>query len=171
MSRDLRQDITASTRDSGQGTDFISWCERLAVRSSMSSGAKKAFAQRSRKAQCDRREYLHVRFRKSSHPQYVDLDAWFRPPTSPTACSAQAVPSKSNFHTTNACRLETDELQMQLVTVGRSSIFGVSRTEIEYARRHVPRFWARESGSVRSASQPRCAIIQSFAGPLNPRPL
>ena len=171
MSPDPRQIAMDWHLDSMRSEDSVPWESYFTTLKVIRNATSKALGRRSREEPCRARMSLHVRFLKSSYPQYVDGHGRSRLLASPTQCSSHALSSEWKFHTTNACRFETDELQMQLVTVGRSSIFGVSRTEIEYARRHVPRFWARESGSVRSASQPRCAVIQSFTGPLNPRPL
>jgi hypothetical protein len=73
--------------------------------------------------------------------------------------------------TTNTCRSCADGLQMQAVTVGRSSILDVSRTGIDHDKRHARRHLAGLSDSVRRASQFLCAIHFSHVGPLNPRPL
>lgn len=104
-------------------------------------------------------------------PQGVERDGAQSAAAAMESSAPKLLPIRVRFNSTNACRLRADALQMRHVTVGRSSTFDVSRTEIAYARRHETCHWAGPPVSIRHRPQSSCEVRHFPVRHLNPRPL
>jgi hypothetical protein len=125
------------------------------------------FAQRSA-----RKQNLHLRARTCALPQDVVHALCDIGISNADRGELRVFESKIKFHTTNACRFGTHELQIPDVKVGRSSIYASLERRLRMMRRHQAiRHVAGQPDTIRPVSQHRCESLRSVVGPTNPRPL